>query len=451
MTTKVECVSKDEIIKMIFSVLISLFLSVESTSLYPEQIRLAWTENENQMSVQFVAQLPLTTKLAYKEICDSDETDWIYVYGSSKVVDVGSMTFRPQTIHNVLINDLKKDCLYKYQVASGFFWSEEFTFRGKTPTQFPTEEDLGPTNYLIFGDLGHNDYAIKTGKIFHEAIQDQNIDAVFHLGDIAYDLWNKEGYYSDKFFQIIEPIAAEYPYMVMPGNHEGHNNFTSYIQKFRMPHNEPNEGTGYFYSLDFGRAHFVTLNSELFTSHTKIAERQVQINWLKEDLAKAQTNRDVRPWVILMMHRPMYCSVDYTVSLVGQDECTIDAKKIKKFIEEIVVENQVDLVFQAHLHNYERLTPILHNKTMSSIEDTQHLNKNPKAPVYIVAGNAGNYEGHNDPISLHPQDYSLYRTVEYGYGFLKIYNSSHMYWAEYGAEHKELLDYVWIVRDRNNN
>lgn len=436
---------------MIWNTLLSLFISIDITSVYPEQIRLAWTENESQMSVQFVTQFPLSTKLAYIEICDSRESDWIYIYGDSKIVDVGRVTYRPQTIHNVLVNDLKKHCIYRYQLANGIFWSQEFTFKGKTPTRFPTEDDLGPTNYLIYGDLGQDEYAVRTMQQIYPFINQQDVDAVFHLGDIAYDLWNKEGYNSDRFFQLIEPVAARYPYMVLPGNHENHNNYTSYKDKFRMPHNKANQGTGYFYSLDFGRAHFVTLNSDLFTSSVKIAERQVQINWLREDLLQAQANRKQRPWVIVMLHRPLYCSVDYTVSLEGQDECTIDATEIKGFIEDIITENKVDLVFQAHLHNYERLTPILHNQTMSSAYDTRYLYKNPVGPVYIVAGNAGNYEGHNDPISLHPQDYSVYRSVEYGYGMLKIYNSSHLYWAEYGSEKQDIIDYVWIVRDKDSN
>jgi hypothetical protein len=432
---------------MLLSIIFCLFITARSTSLYPEQIRIAWTEKENQMSVQFVTQLPFTTKLAYKEICNSNTSDWVLVYGTSKVIDVGRLTFRPQTLHQVLVDDLKKDCLYRYQVASGIFWSDEFSFKGKTPTRFPTEENLGPANYLIIGDLGHGKNAIKTTDQLDKVMHKENFDALFHLGDIAYDLWNKEGYYSDRFFNLIEPFASEFPYMVMPGNHEGHKNFTSYKDKFRMPHNEANEGTGYFYSIEYGAAHFVALNSELFTSHTKIAERQTQINWLREDLEKANANRSVRPWIFVMLHRPMYCSVDYTVSMKGQDECTIDNIIIQGFIEDIIVQNKVDIVFQAHLHNYERLTPILYNKTMSSSEDTLNYYKNPSAPVYLVVGNAGNYEGTNDPISMHPQDYSVYRTTEFGYGIFKVFNATHLHWSLYGSKHGEMLDYVWIEKD----
>jgi hypothetical protein len=131
----------------------------------------------------------------------------------------------------------------------------------------------------------------------------------------------------------------------------------------------------------------------------------------------------------------------------GQDECTIDNIIIQGFIEDIIVQNKVDIVFQAHLHNYERLTPILYNKTMSSSEDTLNYYKNPSAPVYLVVGNAGNYEGTNDPISMHPQDYSVYRTTEFGYGIFKVFNATHLHWSLYGSKHGEMLDYVWIEKD----
>lgn len=45
-------------------------------------------------------------------------------------------------------------------------------------------------------------------------------DAIFHVGDIAYDMHDNSGSKGDKFMNEIEPIAANIPYQVVVGNHE---------------------------------------------------------------------------------------------------------------------------------------------------------------------------------------------------------------------------------------
>lgn len=45
-------------------------------------------------------------------------------------------------------------------------------------------------------------------------------DAIFHVGDFAYDLHTKNGLFGDLFMTEIEPIAANIAYQVVVGNHE---------------------------------------------------------------------------------------------------------------------------------------------------------------------------------------------------------------------------------------
>lgn len=81
---------------------------------------------------------------------------------------------------------------------------------------------------------------------------------------MAYDLNDDNGSKGDTFLNEIQPLTSRYPYMVAPGNHESFRNFTHYKNRFAMPRNGANEGTGYFYSFDMGRAHFVVINTESF-------------------------------------------------------------------------------------------------------------------------------------------------------------------------------------------
>ena len=119
-------------------------------------------------------------------------------------------------------------------------------------------------------------------------------------------------------------------------------NFTAYQNRFRMPGAETGGVGNFWYSFDYGLAHFVSLDGEtdfanspeypfaadLTGNETHPTESQTyitdsgpfgaidgsykdntayaQYKWLAEDLASV--DRTKTPWVIVMSHRPMYSS-----------------------------------------------------------------------------------------------------------------------------------------------
>lgn len=225
---------------------------------------------------------------------------------------------------------------------------------------------------------------------------------------MAYDLHDEEGEVGDRWLNIIEPTSAYYAYMTLPGNHEGHDNFTHYKSRFVMPLNDANQGTGYFYSFDLGPAHFVMFNTEAYWDDDNITIT-TQLNWLLDDLEKANNNRELRPWLILLSHHPLYCSVNWNLPLLSDNgDCGVDALYLQRELEEIFYSNGVDIYFQAHVHNYERDGPIYKNQSVPSEFDGDNIHIGAKAPIYITNGNAGNSEGHNDPVSPTPQNWAQF-------------------------------------------
>ena len=65
-----------------------------------------------------------------------------------------------------------------------------------------------------------------------------------------------------------------------------------------------------FFSVDFGLVHLVALDLNMYfgTDDCGDACKQAQMAWLKQDLAKANSNRDQVPWVVAMSHFPFYCT-----------------------------------------------------------------------------------------------------------------------------------------------
>ena len=69
----------------------------------------------------------------------------------------------------------------------------------------------------------HGDMGVVNNQILDYVLKDSvagRIDSVLHIGDIAYDMCDKQSQVGDSFFNLIQPLAATTPYMLIPGNHE---------------------------------------------------------------------------------------------------------------------------------------------------------------------------------------------------------------------------------------
>ncbi|GAA6060949.1 hypothetical protein JCM10212_003857, partial [Sporobolomyces blumeae] len=387
-----------------------------------------------------------------------------------KVASSQSSTTYPtsRTFNNhVQISGLKPSTKYYYQVSHtnepGGAYRPTYTF-----TTARAAGDSSPFTMAVFADLGlmgeqgltthagtigGNPSHLRAGEtntIQSLLEQKDTFEMMAHVGDIGYaDYFLKEtfqGFWgtdnasthatrqqvadhyedmSEQFFDQLQPITAERPWMVSAGNHEancnnggvkdkathttydssycleGQTEFKFYREHFRMPGNLSNGLENFWYSYDFGMAHFVSLTAETdlganLTGPIEAKPYNVstgnvngpfgapnqQIDFLKHDLA--QVDRAKTPWVVVFIHRPWYCSSGCEPGVAWQQA-----------FEEIIYDNGVDMVFHGHVHNYERFNPI-YNGTV----DPNGLN-NPRAPMYVVAGNAGHYDGldsFDDPV-----------------------------------------------------
>jgi len=144
------------------------------------------------------------------------------------------------------------------------------------------------------------------------------------------------------------------------------------------------------------------------------------VAWLERDLEGVR--RDVTPWVIVALHRPMYVTgVDGTAWHRG-DDYTV-AGKLRAAYEHLLRRYQVDLVLAGHHHSYQRTCPIW-NYTCAP-----HAQAPPQAharttgrsaeywgPVHVVVG-MGGYA--NTPILMQPPRQFVF-TDSLNHGFTRI-------------------------------
>ncbi|CAI7586902.1 acid phosphatase [Penicillium manginii] len=326
------------------------------------------------------------------------------------------------------------------------------------------------------------------------------------LYESNWDLWQ----------QWLGSVTTKIPYMVLPGNHEAacaefdgpgnvltaylnedksnstaakealtyyscppsQRNFTAYQHRFRMPGAETGGVGNFWYSFDYGLAHFVSMDGETDyanspewsfaeelsgnETHPKESETYLtdsgpfgrvgnvkdtksyeQYQWLKKDLASV--DRKKTPWVIVMSHRPMYSSAYSSYQ-----------KNIRAAFEGLMLEHGVDAYLSGHIHWYERLFPLGTNGTIdtaSIVNNNTYLTNAGKSMTHIINGMAGNIESHSEFSSGQglTNITAVLNTKEYGFSKMTVVNSTALKWEYIRGSDGLVGDKLWLVKPGQEN
>ncbi|XP_044733329.1 acid phosphatase type 7-like [Chrysoperla carnea] len=402
----------------------------------PEQIHLSLSDNSRDIIVTWST----PDKTFGKSIVEYgvDKINLRSVGYRKKFVD-GGKAKRAQYVHRVTLTDLKANTTYKYRCGGEQGWSPIFWFK-----TFPDGDNWIP-NIAIYGDLG-NEEGRSLPQLQKEA-QDGLYNAIIHNGDFSYDMDMDDGQFGDEFMRQIESVAAYVPYMTTVGNHEEAYNFSHYKERFTMP----GDNDGLYYSVNIGPIHFICFSSEFYYYPQYFTGPEEQYKWIIKDLEEATRpkNRDKHPWIIVLAHRPMYCTSD------DKDDCNFKkaATRIgigeppKYGLESVFYKYGVDMEIWAHEHIYERFYPVYNYTVMNGSMEFPYVN--PKAPVHVTTGSAGCSEGHNNFIPA--PEYSAFRSRDYGYSTLKVFNHTHLYMDFVSIDQGKIIDAIWVVKDSHDS
>ncbi|RYG60608.1 hypothetical protein EON64_19170 [archaeon] len=331
------------------------------------------------------------------------------------------------TIHHVQLSGLEPGTLYFYECG-------DFD-NGKTSgsLNFRTLHPVGSKQPIHFGVLGDLGTTTDSSSTLQHVLTNPFLSMILHAGDLSYADCNQPVW--DQYGVLIEDLAKLRPWMVGPGNHEIEFNtdgstFLAFEERYKMPAIKPAEigkitippgtdssGHPYcassvfqqdynygnsFYSFEAGSAHVIFLNPYSTTDASS-----VQYNWLVQDLQGV--NREVTPWVIVVMHCPWYNS---NQAHYGE----LQAVLMRESMEEVFYKNRVNIVFTGHVHAYERTYPVFRNETRSD------------GVVYVTIGDGGNREGHANTYYEQPS-WSAYRNgTQYGHGELSLWSRDKLTW-----------------------
>mmetsp|Transcript_23680 Transcript_23680/g.32518 ORF Transcript_23680/g.32518 Transcript_23680/m.32518 type:complete len:574 (+) Transcript_23680:35-1756(+) len=361
-------------------------------------------------------------------------------------------------------------------------YSKDFTFTASPISNNPNRRTSIATladhgTFMLFGFL--------TVDKLEKTMKEMGIEAVFVAGGLSYagidaDMPRANITSADEFEHIWdllaiqnEPIAANYPWMVGNGNHDMFYDATALLNRYKMPQT-PALGTesNFWYAFDYGNSHWISLSSE-----HPLGEGSPQRSFLVKALEAATANRAVVPWVVVTLHKPIYCSADGSPLFASQ-------------LEELLLGYDVDITVTGHMHLYERVHPVQEGKVTvfpvkngAGVDEYHSLGR---GPVHVVQGHAGamQFERFQQPapewsafrmangfitpnisrpskgdtiedlISISKPENFKY-TSTYGFGVMTFYNATHMHFTTVSDAHKTSKDAsplpgdeFWIVKSR---
>lgn len=145
-------------------------------------------------------------------------------------------------------------------------------------------------------------------------------DFMLNTGDIV------DGTAYTEFFDIEKDLLKNSVIFPSPGNHDAP---TQYVYGFNRPE---------YYSFRWGNAFFVSVNTD-----GDYSQGSAQRTWIDQELTAAKADTTIQ-WIIAFHHHPVYSSGSH-----GNTQSVIDD------LNPLYLANGVDMVFNGHDHNYERI------------------------------------------------------------------------------------------------
>jgi hypothetical protein len=180
-----------------------------------------------------------------------------------------------------------------------------------------------------------------------------------HLGDVV-DNGPDKAEWVEELFRPCADLFGRVAVFPTIGNHE--QNDPQYYRYFAVP--EPR----YYYRYRYGNADFFAIDT-----NKKIAPGDEQYAWLDRELTKSNAT-----WKFVYHHHPSYSSDndDYGDTFKGEKSGLGDPKA--RALVPLYEKHKVDIVFNGHIHVYERSWPVRAGK----------VNRR-QGTIYLTSGGGG--------------------------------------------------------------
>jgi hypothetical protein len=289
---------------------------------------------------------------------------------------------------NTKLTGLTPNTTYHYSVSNdGVTWSSDVTF---------TTGQSNPTSPWTFAVTGDEATSSTSTLPIAQVIANMNPEFCVVAGDLSYASGGvvlpqgggAQPSYSpsawDTYFQYVGPTAQSIPWLPGVGNHEMEpltdDGYAGFLTRFPQPY-DLTSGSPVVRDFTFGNVAFLQLDgndlSAEISPNNGYTEGQ-QTSWLESKLAAFRTSGSGIDFIVVSFHNCMFCSNQTH----GSDGA------IRTVWQSIFDQYNVDVVFNGHVHAYERSQPIK-GTTIGSAPTGSTIEPSSVGTTYICAGGGG--------------------------------------------------------------
>ena len=262
---------------------------------------------------------------------------------------------KPDTMGEVVLTGLEPNTKYFYRVVCQDEQGRKLEGKPLTFMTAPGPNDA--FSFAVIGDTQRN--PVVTGKVA-KLMWERRPNFVVHCGDVVDDGASKAQWTGDLFKPCSELFSRVTVFPCI-GNHE--KDHPHYYKYFSLPKPE------YYYSYTYGNAEFFVLDTN---SKRNLKTDGEQYKWLEKALAASTAK-----WKVCYHHHPAYCSDDDDYGNTWKGSSTYGDVRVRNFVT-LYEKHKVDLVFNGHVHVYERTWPIREGK----VDQKNGI-------VYVTSGGGG--------------------------------------------------------------
>lgn len=216
---------------------------------------------------------------------------------------------------------------------------------------------VGPSHAQTFkfGAVGDLDCTKDTQKNV-DLFRGKEVGLVLWMGDLKYECSSAD------FAKMWAPLSGKIKASM--GNHD---DFNELAGKYGFPKDKE------YYSFDTNGVHFISMSTEESRS-----VGSSQYNFLVNDINQACHDTDKTNWIVIFFHKPSITS-----------PTKHPAEKNQFATLQPIFNGCVDLVLQAHNHNYQRTYPVTNDRAAPIIVDKSNTYLEGNHSTYMTIGGGG--------------------------------------------------------------